>query len=144
MYFMALPDWFTAIFDWVHGAHLSVTFPLPHLRDLQRWRHETDSVAAFSCKRSYVVWGKGLIFFIVFYIFQYRIMFFAIFIESTSCFTYDLVKTSLIPQFKQIPYVFKETVAWDWDGLKVIILDRSPLVEEPLVVFKIFKCSFEF
>ncbi len=38
----------------------------------------------------------------------------------------------------------KGTVAWDWDGLKVIILDGSVLEEEPLVVFKIFKCFFEF
>ncbi len=40
--------------------------------------------------------------------------------------------------------LFKGTVAWDWDGLKVIILDRSVLEEEPLVVFKFFKCFFEF
>jgi hypothetical protein len=33
--------------------------------------------------------------------------------------------------------VFKGTVAWDWDGLKVIILDGSVLREEPLVVYKI-------
>jgi hypothetical protein len=37
----------------------------------------------------------------------------------------------------------KGTVAWDWDGLKMIKLDRSALGLEPLVVFNIFKCSFK-
>jgi hypothetical protein len=38
----------------------------------------------------------------------------------------------------------KETVTWDLDWLKVMLMDRAVPGEEPLVVYKIFKCSFEF
>ncbi len=40
--------------------------------------------------------------------------------------------------------VVKGTVAWDLDWLKVMLLDRSVPGEEPLVAFKILKCSFNF
>jgi hypothetical protein len=36
--------------------------------------------------------------------------------------------------------VLKGNVTWDGDWLKVTLLDRSVLEEEPLVVFQIFKC----
>jgi hypothetical protein len=39
---------------------------------------------------------------------------------------------------------FKGNVAWDWDWLKVMLLDWTVIEEEPLVVFKTFKCSFAF
>ncbi len=39
---------------------------------------------------------------------------------------------------------FKGTVTWDWDLLKFMLLDRSVLEEEPLVVFKIYTCSYKF
>ncbi len=38
----------------------------------------------------------------------------------------------------------KGTVAWDLYWLKVMLLDRSVPGEEPLVVFKILKWSFDF
>jgi hypothetical protein len=38
----------------------------------------------------------------------------------------------------------KGTVAWDFDWLKVMLLDWSVPGEEQLVVFKILKCSFDF
>jgi hypothetical protein len=39
--------------------------------------------------------------------------------------------------------VLKGTVLRDCDRLKGILLDRSIVGEEPLVVFKIFQCSFD-
>jgi hypothetical protein len=40
-------------------------------------------------------------------------------------------------------HILKGTVAWDWDGLKVI-LDRSVLGEEPLMVFKSLNAPLNF
>jgi hypothetical protein len=40
--------------------------------------------------------------------------------------------------------IVKGTVTWDLDWLKVMLLDGSVPEEEPLVVFKILKCFFNF
>ncbi len=60
--------------------------------------------------------------------------------------------TAFRPLYNHLPCVknlwifpiFKGTAAWDLDWLKVMLLDRSILGEEPLMVFKILKWSFDF
>ncbi len=47
-------------------------------------------------------------------------------------------------EFRGILQILKGAVAWDWDRLEFMLLEKSVLGKEPLVVFKIVKFSFDF